>query len=150
MEKIRLNDGTLLDIQSGATEYNIKIQTESVDAVASKLTDANLERYEVRTEDDAVCAIYTKKHLKKLSAEVTENGFFVTIVLEDINELYERVKTLEATVETLQAEVEATKVVVEDTATEETETEITENETVLEETETEIDESTEMEIESTE
>lgn len=137
MEKIRLNDGTVLEIQSGATEYSIQIQTESVDAVADKFTDKNLERYEILTENDEVCAIFTKKHLKKLSAERTENGFIVTVIFEDINELYERVKTLEATVETLLAEKEAKQEAPDapaDDAIEELPEESTEQTEVVEET----------------
>lgn len=137
MEKIRLNDGTVLEIQSGATEYSIQIQTESVDAVADKFTDKNLERYEILTENDEACAVFTKKHLKKLSAERTENGFIVTVIFEDINELYERVKTLEATVETLLAEKEAKQEVPDapaDDAIEELPEESTEQTEVVEET----------------
>lgn len=150
MEKIKLNDGTVLEIKDGATEYAITVVTASVDEVAKQFTDSNLERYEILTADDSVCAIFTKKHLKKLSAEVTEAGYLVTIVLDDVNELYERVKSLEATVETLQAEIEATKEVTKETETEidgtETETEIIEDSTnedeSIENTEEVVEEST--------
>lgn len=138
MEKIKLNNGTVLEIQDGATEYSIGIVADSVDEVAKQFTDSNLERYEILTEDGSVCAIYTKKHLKKLSAEVTEGGYIVTIVLEDVNELYERIKSLEAKVESLQAEKEAIKEVVEEAEIEveesQTETEIVEDSTNEEET----------------
>lgn len=134
MEKIRLNDGTVLGIQDGAKEYDISILTDSVDNLAKLLTDENLARYEILTEDNEVCAIFTKKHLKKLSAEVTDDGYLVTIVLDDVNELYERIKSLEAKVESLEAEKE-TETEVEES---QTETEIIEDST----NEEVIDEST--------
>lgn len=137
MEKIKLNDGTVLEIQNGAKEYNISILTDSVDNLVHLFTDENLARYEILTADGSVCAIFTKKHLKKLSAEVTENGYLVTIVLDDVDELYERVKSLEATVEILQAEIEATKEEVVE------EPEVVETEVVEPETTTEPEEVTE-------
>lgn len=110
MEKIKLNDGTIFEIQPNSSEYNISIIAYSVDEVIAAFTDENLTRYEILTENYSTCAIYTKKHLKKLGAESTEDGYLVTLIFEDVNDIYERVKHLEATVETLQAEIEATKV----------------------------------------
>ena len=105
MEKIKLNDGTVLEIQSGASEYAISISTASVDETVAKFTDENLARYEILTESDSVCAIYTKKHLKKFSAEVSEEGgYILTLALVDRDELYERVAQLEALVLALTAE----------------------------------------------
>lgn len=147
MEKIKLNNGTVLEIQDGAKEYDISLVTDSVDAIAQHFTDENLARYEILTADDSVCAIFTKKHLKKLSAEVTDDGYLVTIVLDDVNELYERIKSLEAKVESLQAEKEAIKEVVEEAEIEveesQTETEIVEDSTNEEVIEEPLEETTE-------
>ena len=96
MEKIKLNDGTTLDIQGGSAEYAISLVAESVDATVALFTDANLEKYEILTEKNDVCAIYSKKHLKNFKAEVVEDGYLITVTLVDRDELYERVAQLEA------------------------------------------------------
>ena len=103
MEKIRLNDGTVLEIQDGAKEYEVTIPTSSVDEVAAHFTDENLERYEILTENDAVCAIYTKKHLKKLSAVAADEGYLVTLTLTDRDEIYEKLTSIEEKLNSLVA-----------------------------------------------
>ena len=109
MEKIKLNNGTVLEIQAGATEYVVTTLASSVDEVLAHFTDENLEKYEILTEDNAVCAIYTKKYLKKLSAVATEEGYLVTLTLADRDEIYERVTSLEKTVSNLIADQTATE-----------------------------------------
>lgn len=101
MEKIRLNDGTVLEIQSGCTETTIGIVSESVDETVAHFTDSNLERFEILTENDDVCAVYTKKHMKNFGAVLTDDGFLITIHLTDIDEVTERLAALEETVDVL-------------------------------------------------
>lgn len=100
-EKIKLNDGTLLEIEEGCTEFEISVISESVDETAKLFTDSNLERFEILTGEDKVCAIYTKKHMKNFSAVITEEGYLVTIRLADIDEMAERMSALEETVDIL-------------------------------------------------
>lgn len=101
MEKIKLNDGTIIDIQSGCTEYEVSVIAESVDDTVAHFTDSNLERYEIITEDNSVCAIYSKKHMKKFSATATDGGYLITLSLIDVDEMYERLASLEETVDVL-------------------------------------------------
>ena len=101
MEKIKLYNGTTLDIQPGATEYTIQTVAASIDEVVNLFTDENLERYEILAEDGTTCAIYTKKYLKTLSAKKEEEGYLVTIVLADVDALQARVEELESTVQEL-------------------------------------------------
>lgn len=101
MEKIKLNDGTVIGIQSGCNEFAIGIIAESVDETVAHFTDSNLERYEILTVNDDVCAVYTKKHMKNFSAVLTEDGYLITVHLMDIDEMAERVTALEETVDVL-------------------------------------------------
>ena len=102
MEKIKLNDGTTIEIQGGCSEFSVSMIAESVDEMVAHFTDENLERYEILTGSDAVCAIYVKKHMKKFSAVAAEEGgYLITITLEDIDETAERLASLEETVDTL-------------------------------------------------
>lgn len=101
MEKIKLNDGTVIAIQSGCAESTIDIVSETVDETIALFTDSNLERYEILTENDDVCAIYTKKHMQRFSAVLVDDTFLITIHLTDIDEMAERVAALEETVEVL-------------------------------------------------
>lgn len=108
MEWIKLNDGTVLEIQSGCTEHTICVLTDSVDNLISNFTDENLERFEILNESYEVTAIYTKKHLKNFSAELVENAYLVSIYFSDIDEIYERISALEKTIETLMSKKEET------------------------------------------
>lgn len=104
MEKIKLNDNTILEIQSGSTEFEISMISDSVDNMVANFTDSNLERYEILTESDEVCAIYTKKHLKNFKAELVDDGFLITVNLVDRDEVYERLAYLEQMVSELTSE----------------------------------------------
>lgn len=102
MEKIKLKDGTTIEIQAGCSEFSVSMIAESVDEMVANFTDENLERFKILTEGDAVCAIYEKKHMKKFSAEVAEEGgYLITVTLEDVDEVAERLASLEETVDTL-------------------------------------------------
>lgn len=124
MEKVKLNDGTLIEIQSGCSENKIEIITNSVDEVFNNFTDENLARIEFLTETDEVCAIYFEKYMKKVVAEAVEDGFLVKVELADANEIYKRVTDLEKAVGSLvNTEEETEEVAVEELPEEVTETE---------------------------
>ena len=104
MESIKLNNGTVLAIQSGATEKMVKIVAQSIDEIVAHFTDENLSQIEFLTEAGEVSAIYTKKHLKKFSAEATEDGFMISFCLVDRDEIFERIAALEQMIAELVAE----------------------------------------------
>lgn len=101
MEKIKLNDGTVLEIQAGCTEYEVSILSTNVDETLANFTDDNLSRFEILNDSDVVCAIYEKKHMKKSSVVLVDEAYLITIALVDVDEMYERISSLEETVDTL-------------------------------------------------
>ena len=108
MEKIKLNDGTTIEIESGSSEFKIATISNSVDEVIANFTDENLERFEILNESGEICAVYTQKHMKKLGAELTEEGYLITISLGDVD-IYDRVATLEKTLNALLSEKAASE-----------------------------------------
>lgn len=101
MEKIKLNNGNILENVIETSDCYIKIQvenaTEAVKIFDDILTNEALERIETLSENDDIMNIFTNKCKKSLEYE---NGVAI-FKLMDIDITSIRLKALEDTVDTL-------------------------------------------------
>lgn len=101
MEKIKFNDGNILENVIEASDCYIKIQvenaTEAVKIFDDMLTNEALERIETLSENDDIMNIFTNKCKKSLEYE---NGVAI-FVLDDIDKTEQRLSALEDTIDTL-------------------------------------------------
>lgn len=101
MAKIVLKDGKEIKILDGATENCIKVScttTEEVAIIAEKLTEDNLAKFSILTENGQVCAVFMDKHLDKYIVYLADG--VAEFMLKDIDTISKRLATLEATQET--------------------------------------------------
>ncbi len=101
MEKIKFNDGNILENVIEASDCSIKIQvenaSEAVKIFDDMLTNEALERIETLSENDDVMNVFINKRKKSLEYE---NGVAI-FVLDDIDKTEQRLSALEDTVDTL-------------------------------------------------
>ena len=99
MEKVKFNDGSVLENILETTNIYIKFQTSIEEAVNifTKLTDEALQRIETVSENNDVMNIFINKSKVSLAYE---DGV-ATLTLKDIDTTSLRLKALEDTVDTL-------------------------------------------------
>lgn len=99
MEKIKLKDGTLVEI-IGATSNSLSFDTteQSHTEIVSKLTEENLETFEIINEAEESLRVYKDKKIK-FPYDVYEKSLTVNLV--DVNLIEKRMRSLEETVDTL-------------------------------------------------
>lgn len=101
MEKIKLNNGNILENVVEASDCYIIIRvenaTEAVNIFDNMLTSEALERIETLSENDDIMNVFTNKCKKSLEYK---NGV-VTFVIEDIDKTEQRLSALEDTVDML-------------------------------------------------
>lgn len=101
MEKIKLNNGNILENVIEASDRYIKIQvenaTESVKIFDNMLTSEALERTEILSENNDIMNVFLNKCKKSLEYE---NGV-ATFVLDDIDKTEQRLSALEDTIDAL-------------------------------------------------
>lgn len=99
MEKVKFNDGSVLENIIETTNIYIKFQTSIEEAVNifERLTDEALKKIETISEKDDVMNIFINKSKKSLSIE---DGVAI-LNLKDIDTTSLRLKALEDTVDTL-------------------------------------------------
>ena len=101
MNKIKLNNGTELNIENGATENCIAVVTEDltvIDTYVKELTKENLSHAEVIDENDTVVLTLKDKYLTGFDGTqvVGEESYIVCFRLNDIYTIEERITMLEA------------------------------------------------------
>lgn len=127
MEKIKLSNGTELEILNGATIGAVSMPyTELSDVVAltEQMTEENLSEYSILNESGLTCTIQKNKYVSEIRINPTDKA--VTFVLADVDMVAKRLEALEQTqeiqdsaivelAEMAAGEVEETEDVVEET-----------------------------------
>nr|WP_295678758.1 hypothetical protein [uncultured Lachnoclostridium sp.]DAE05628.1 MAG TPA: hypothetical protein [Siphoviridae sp. cthL03] len=92
MEQIKLKDGTLHNIITAAPNFiSMELTPEEFSNVYSVLTESNLSKYQILTDDGSVCAIYENKYV----TEATIREGIATFVFGDVDTTSKRIKDLE-------------------------------------------------------
>lgn len=100
MEKIKLADGTELEILGGATSNNVSVQYEQLadlDSYVNAFTDENLEVFSILNEGGEACTTMTNKYLSNININPTDK--VATFHLADVDMIAKRLAELEATQE---------------------------------------------------
>lgn len=100
MEKIKLANGTELEILGGATSNSVSVNYEQLadlDTYVNNLTEDNLEEYSILNESGEVCTTLTNKYLSSISVNPTDK--VATFHLADVDMMAKRLAALEATQE---------------------------------------------------
>lgn len=100
MEKIKLKDGTEIDIVNGATENCITVECstlEEVGEIADQLTDENLEQYKILNSAGLECCTLENKHLESIIIYPDKGQ--VQFNLVDVDMVAKRLEVLEVTQE---------------------------------------------------
>ena len=104
-EKIVLKDGTMYQIENGASENQVQVVLQNVEefpGVFKKFTESNLESYQIQNSEGLTCTTRTNKYLADAVVEEREADVLVTFRLADVNMVEKRLDAIEA-------EQEATK-----------------------------------------
>ena len=100
MEKIKLKDGTEVQILDGASENTFVVPFESeseVSEIVSNLTQDNLSNFELYNASNILCTTILNKKLSTYITNIDEKT--VTFKLTDVSELEQRIALLEETQE---------------------------------------------------
>ena len=100
MEKIKLSNGTEIEILSGATVNSFSVEyvtLEDVEKVIGQLTEENLVEIRVLNEKGAVCTIQHNKDLSEVHLDV--KGKIATFTLSNVDMIAKRLAELEVTQE---------------------------------------------------
>jgi len=99
MEQIKLKDGTLVEI-IGATSNSLSFDTteQSPEEIIAKLTEKNLERFEIINEAEESLHVYKDKKIN-FPYDVYEKSLTVNLV--DVNVLEKQVKAQQAEIDLL-------------------------------------------------
>lgn len=104
-EKIVLNDGTVYQIENGASENQVQVILQGVDKfpeVFNKFTEDNLESYKIQNSEGLTCTTRKNKYMANAVVEQRESDVIVTFRLADVDMVEKRLDAIEA-------EQEATK-----------------------------------------
>ena len=100
MEKIKLADGTEIEILGGATSNSVSVQYEQLadlDSYVDAFTEDNLEEFSILNESGEVCTTLTNKYLSSISINPTDK--VALFHLADVDMIAKRLAILEATQE---------------------------------------------------
>lgn len=100
MEKIELKDGTEIEICDGAAENCIAVpftEESEVAGIVGNFTQENLKEFKIYNASGVLCTTITNKKVKSYTTNLEENT--VTLNMEDVSELENRVVELEKTQE---------------------------------------------------
>ena len=104
-KKIVLKDGTVLEIENGASVNLIQVPIQSLDdfkGLFEKFTEDNLEKYSILNAAGLACATLENKYLEEAGVRQRENDYIVSLRLADVDMVEKRLAAIEA-------EQEATK-----------------------------------------
>ena len=97
MEKIRLSNGTELDILNGATTGSVQMQYETfadIETLATQLTEENLSEYSILNDAGLVCTTQENKYVSLI--QINPIAKMVTFVLSDVDMVAKRLAALES------------------------------------------------------
>lgn len=101
-EKIVLKDGTMYQIENGASENQVQVVLQSVDefpGVFNKFTESNLESYQIQNAEGLTCTTRTNKYLTDAVVEERESDVLVTFRLADVDMVQKQLAELKSEVE---------------------------------------------------
>lgn len=101
MEKMKLKDGTEIEIMNGAIENYITVvcnNMEEVGEIADNLTDENLEEYKILNSSGLECCTLENKHLESII--IYPDKGYAQFNLTDVDMVAKRLEALETTQET--------------------------------------------------
>lgn len=104
-EKIVLRDGTVLEIENGASENLVHVPIQSLDdfkGLFQKFTEDNLEKFSIQNAAGLTCATLENKYLQEAGVKQRKNDYIVSLRLADVDMVEKRLAAIEA-------EQEATK-----------------------------------------
>lgn len=104
-EKIVLKDGTVLEIENGASENLVQVPIQSLDdfkGLFEMFTEDNLEKYSIQNAAGLTCAILENKYLQEAGVKQRTDDYLVSMRLTDVDMVEKRLAAIEA-------EQEATK-----------------------------------------
>ena len=103
MDKIRLANGNVYEIESGATENDCSMIFDTLEdsiVVVKDFTEENLSRIEFLTELDEVCGEYMNKRLSNTITYVLEDETYrVAFIFDNVDMMAKRIAALEASQE---------------------------------------------------
>ena len=102
MEKIKLQDGTIIEVNGGTTSNQFSITLENLDSLETtiqSLSEENLESFELLSNSDETLCIFENMYLVRTIVEECEAGYTVTFILGNVDMVAKRLAVLEATQE---------------------------------------------------
>lgn len=104
-EKVVLKDGTVYDIENGASENQVQVVIQSVDGfpgVFNKFTEANLESYQIQNAEGLTCTTKKNKYLLDAIVAERESDVLVTFRLADVDMTQKQLEELKSRVEAVE------------------------------------------------
>ena len=99
MDKIKLKNGSVYEIEVGATEHSVSMLFATIDEsvpVVKEFNMPNMEVIEFLTAEDEVCGVYCYKCLKNTVGYVLEDGTYrVVFVIGNVDMTEKRLAVLE-------------------------------------------------------
>ena len=103
MEKIRLANGNVYEIEGGATENDCSMMFDSLDdsiIVAKDFTEENLSKIEFLTDANEVCGEYRNKRLANIISYILEDETYkVAFIFDNVDMVAKRLAALESSQE---------------------------------------------------
>ena len=105
MNKIKLKDQNVYNIEATSTEFEIIIKLTSIEELTDtykSLTDENLSEYTILNDSNLTSAIYINKKLECIdNIHEVEDGIEITVKLSNVDTTELRIKGLEAKIDEL-------------------------------------------------
>lgn len=103
MEKIKLLDGTIMEVNGGTTSNQFSITVENLDTledILKSLTEENLEKFELLSELGDTLTTFENMYLSNGIIEVSsEENYKITFNLGNVDMVAKRLAQLESTQE---------------------------------------------------
>lgn len=101
-EKIILKDGTIYDIENGATENLVQIPIQDINdfpEIYQKFSEENLESYIIQNADGFTCATLKNKRMGKAEVSGREQDILVSLYIADVDMVQKQLMELSSKVE---------------------------------------------------
>lgn len=98
-EKIVLKDGTVLEIENGASVNLIQVPIQNLDdfkGLFERFTEDNLEKYSIQNAAGLTCANLENKYLEEAGVKQRSDDYLVSLRLADVDMTEKRLAALEA------------------------------------------------------
>lgn len=105
MNKIKLKNQNLYEIEATSSEFELLIKLSSIEELTDtykSFTDENLSEYTILNDTDLPTAIYINKKLECINnVHEVEDGIEITVKLANVDTTELRIKGLEAKIDEL-------------------------------------------------